>query len=137
MDEIRQQAASQTKPGKVQAIAILTLIDGILSILIGLGWIVAVVVGTLGIGIICTPVLVYPIVMGILAIIYASKLIAEPPTVDKPAQYVAIMQIINIVFGGVLSLVSGILALVFYGDPEVKAYFARLQAQESRHSPHV
>jgi hypothetical protein len=50
--------------------------------------------------------------------------------VRKPAQYLAIMQIVNIVCGGVISLVTGILSLVFYNDPQVRAYFAHIAPQE-------
>ena len=70
---------------------------------------------------------IYGIVTGILAIIYGAKLLPEPPKARQPSKSVAIMQIINIINMSVTSLVTGILALVFYEEPEVKAYFARIQ----------
>jgi hypothetical protein len=109
------------KPGKVQAIAIMCLVDGILNILYGCG---------LGFGLLCSllcacfaPIGVYPIVLGILEILYATKLMTDPIRADKPAQYLAIMQIVNIITGDAVSLAIGIISLVFYSDPEVTGYF--------------
>lgn len=123
-------ASQGGKPGKVQALAIMTLIDGILNIVVlsltwGLG-ILATIVGTAGIGffvLICCPVPIYAVVLGILEIILAAKLLPEPAKVKEFPKYLAVMQIINIVGGGILSLVTGILALVFANDPEVISYF--------------
>jgi hypothetical protein len=59
------------KPGMVQAIAIMTLINGILNILYGLSVTAGIVLGTLFVGIICAPVTILPVVLGIFEIIYA------------------------------------------------------------------
>ena len=131
-----QAPVSQGKPGKVQAIAIMTLIDGILSILIGIGWglgILGTVVGTFGVGffvLLCCPVPIYAVVLGILEILFAANLLPEPPKVQEFAKYVAIMQIVNIISGDILSPVTGILALVFANDPEVVGYFASVEPQQ-------
>jgi hypothetical protein len=114
------------KPGKIQAIAIISLINGILNIISGLGVSAAVVISTMFIGILCVPVTILPSVLGIFEIIYATKLLANPPVPVKPSQTLAIMEICCIIFGNVVSLAAGIVALVFYSDPEVKAYFASL-----------
>jgi hypothetical protein len=118
------------KPGKVTAIAIMTLVSGILNCLWGL---------TMGFTLFAANFFAcywapYTITLGVLEIIYASKLLGQNPTNVKPANYLAIMEIVNIttvngyqfVIG---DLVVGILALVFYSDPEVKAYFARINGQ--------
>ncbi|MFL7791123.1 MAG: hypothetical protein AB8I69_03205 [Anaerolineae bacterium] len=134
------QAAPPTsqggKPGKVQALAIMTLIDGILNIVIvGFGWglgILSVVLGTAGIGfpmLLCCPVPIYAIVLGILEIILAAKLLPEPAKVKEFPKYLAVMQIINVISGAILSIVTGILALVFANDPEVVSYFASIPAE--------
>jgi hypothetical protein len=122
------------KPGKVQALAIMTLIDGILNIVVvGLGWILGIIggiVGTAGVGffiLVCCPVPIYAIVLGILEIIAATKLLPEPAKVQEFPKYLAIMQIINIISGSILSIVTGILALVFANDPEVVAYFQSVE----------
>ena len=115
-----------TRPGMVQAIAIMTLVNGILNILASLGVTVGIVVGTLGIGLLCAPITIAPLVLGIFEIIYGVNLMAEPPKVTKPNQAIAILEICCIIIGNVVSLVIGILALVFYNDEEVKAYFNQL-----------
>jgi hypothetical protein len=116
--------SGQSKPGKVQAIAIMCLVDGILNILWGLGLIVSLLAT-----IVCWPIGIYPIVLGILEIIYAAKLLPEPPTTRQPAKYLAIMQICNIIVGDFISLVVGIVSLVFFNDPEVVSYFASVSIE--------
>lgn len=112
------------KPNTIQTIAVLTLISGILNVIWGLGLTVMVVLGTLFLGIICAPLTILPTVLGVFEIIYASRLLASPPSVSQPSQWIAIFEIIGILSGNIISLVTGILALVVYNNPEVKAYFA-------------
>jgi len=114
------------KPGMIQTIAIMTLVNGILNIVAGLGLTVSVVLGTFFLGLICAPITILPAVLGIFEIIYATNLMANPPKVYQPNQTIAILEICCIVFMNIISLVIGILALVFYNDEEVKAYFAQL-----------
>ena len=123
----KQESAGIAKPGEVTAIAIVTLISGILNIVLGFGLIVTFTLGI--VTIICIPFALYPIILGILEIIYAARLLPDPPKPVEPAQYLAIMQIIDIVFGNVISLAAGILALVFYSDQKVKDYFARVSGK--------
>jgi len=117
------------KPGMFTALSIATLVSGILNILLGLGWTVAIVIGTIGIGIICAPVTILPSVLGIFEILYAVKLMANPPQPAQPSQVIAIMEICTIIFGGVISAGVGIFALVAYSDASVKQYFARINGQ--------
>jgi uncharacterized membrane protein YphA (DoxX/SURF4 family) len=112
------------KPGYVSAIAIITLVNGIINILWGAG----IAVGLLG-TIVCWPIGAYPLVLGILEVIYASKLLPNPAQPTQPSTTIAIMEIIDIIFMNPFAMIGGILALVFYGDPQVRAYFARLNAQ--------
>jgi hypothetical protein len=112
----------------VQAIAIMTLVNGILNILASLGVTLGIVLGTFGLGLLCAPITIAPLVLGIFEIIYGVNLMAEPPKVTKPNQVIAILEICCIIIGNVISLVVGILALVFYNDEEVKAYFNQLSA---------
>ncbi len=118
------------KPGQVTAIAIMTLISGILNILAAFVWSVLIVVGTIGVGLLCVPVTILPGVMGVFEIIYAAKLLSNPPRPVRPSQTLAILEICAILFANVLSLVTGILALVFYNDHQVQEYFARLNSQQ-------
>lgn len=112
-----------TKPGKLQAIAILCLIGGILNIL----WSITVTCSAIAsiMGVILLPITLYPLVLGVFELIYASELLPDPPKARNPATYLAVMQILNIITGNLLSVIIGILSLVFYNDPEVKAYFNR------------
>jgi hypothetical protein len=117
------------KPGLVTAIGVMTLVNGVLNIIFGLTFTVLVVLGTFLIGIICAPVTILPAVLGIFEVIYSLKVLANPPRAVRPSQTIAILEIACILVGNVISAVVGILALVFYGDPSVKAYFARLTQQ--------
>lgn len=117
---------ASAKPGLVQAIAIMTLVNGILNILIGAGVTGSVVLGTVGIGILCSPFTILPLVLGIVEVIYAGKLLGNQQV--QPSSAIAILEICCILAWNPVSLVVGILALVFYGDANVKAYFARINA---------
>ncbi|MGD8405222.1 MAG: hypothetical protein PVJ21_16280 [Anaerolineales bacterium] len=121
-------APEAQKPGLVTALTIMTLINGILNILYALGITAAIVLGTLGVGLLCAPVTILPAILGIFEIIYAVKLLSNPPQPVKPSQSIAVWEIVCIITGNVLSLIVGILALVFYNDASVKDYFARLNS---------
>jgi hypothetical protein len=84
------------------------------------------VIGSFGIGIICAPVTILPTILGIFEIIYATRLMADPPRPHPNAQILAILEICGILYGNVLSLVAGILALMYGNDSEVQDYFASL-----------
>jgi hypothetical protein len=111
------------KPDKVQAIAIMSLVDGILNII----WGVVLIFG------ICTaPLGLYAIVVAVLGLIYASKLLSSHPQGVTQNKTLAIMQIVNIITGNVASLVMGIITLVFYDDPEVYNYYTALNNQQQQ-----
>jgi hypothetical protein len=113
------------KPGYVQAIAIMCLVNGILNILWGIGFAVVLLCGCFTACV--APLGIYPIVLGILEILYALKLLPTPIQPVRPAQYLAIMEIVNIITFDVISVAVGIISLVFYADPKVKAYFDAVQ----------
>ena len=107
-----QQAPSvPAKPGMVTAIAIMTLVNGILNIMYGLGVTAAIVLGTLGIGLLCAPITVLPTVLGIFEILYATKILSDPIQRVQPNQTIAILEICAIIAGDVISAVVGILSL--------------------------
>lgn len=113
------------KPGKVQAIAIMTLINGILNILWGIGLTGSVVLGTLGVGLLCAPLTILPLVLGFFEIIGGVKLMGEPPRKFN-VQTIAILEIVAILAGDGISLIVGILNLVFYNEPPTKQYIDSL-----------
>ena len=121
-----QQPYGMPKPGVLTAVAVLTLIDGILNLLAGLAWMITIIGAPIGI---------YSIVLGIMELVYAPKILADPIRVRQPATHIAIMQIINIISFSVISLVIGILALVFYNDPRVKSYFHYVNGGRSPYEP--
>ncbi|MEN4010724.1 MAG: hypothetical protein AB1453_12620 [Chloroflexota bacterium] len=117
------------KPGMVTTLGVMTLVSGILNILTGLGITFAVAVSTLGIGLLCAPITFLPGILGVFEILYAIKILANPPTPVQFSQTIAILEILTILVGNVVALIVGILALVFYNDPQVREYFARINAQ--------
>ncbi len=65
---------------------------------------------------------IYSIVMGILAIIRASKLLGQSAYGAGNSRATSIMQIVNILCCDFPNLTMGIICLVFQSDPEVEAY---------------
>jgi hypothetical protein len=111
-------------PGLVKTIAVMTLINGIVNIFWGL---IATVSVTASIILIClAPLAILPTILGIFEIIYAAKLLTDPPQPVQPSTTIAILEILCILAFNVFSMIVGILALVFYNDPQVKDYFNRL-----------
>ena len=104
----------------------MTLISGIVNIIWSGILTILVVIGSFGLGILCIPVTALPSVLGIFEVIYATRLMANPPRPHKNAQVLAILEICGVLYGNILSLVAGILALVYNNDPEVQNYFASL-----------
>ena len=111
-------------PGLVKTIAVLTLINGIVNIFWGL-IATAVVVPTIVLA--CLAVFtILPTILGVFEIIYALKLLNNPPQPVQPSNSIAILEILCVLTGNVFSMIVGILSLVFYNDPQVKEYFANL-----------
>ena len=114
----------QQKPTLVNVIAWTTLTSGIVNIIWGLaasGTALATIIG-----IICTPITILPTILGVFEILYAAKLLSNPPQAVKPSSTIAILEIVCVITGNVFSMVVGILSLVFYNDEIVRDYFARL-----------
>jgi hypothetical protein len=109
------------KPTLVNVIAWMTLASGIVNLVWGL-----VAIAGFWWTVICIPFLILPTVLGIFEVIYAAKLMSNPPQAVQPSTNIAILEIIAILAGNVFSVVVGILALVFYNDLTVRDYFARL-----------
>jgi uncharacterized membrane protein len=119
------QTNSQSKPSLVMAIALMTLLNGIFNVI----WGISIIVGTIGLSLLCFPVPLFPIILGGFEIAYAIKLLANPPVPVQPSQSIAILEIVALFVGNVFSLVVGILVLIFYNDTAVKDYYARLNGQ--------
>jgi hypothetical protein len=113
-----------TKPAKVQTLAVLVLISGILNILWG-GILALLGVLTI-IGILCAPILLLPMVLGVFELIYALNLLADPPKVKKLSQTIAILEICDFLFLNIFGVIVGIVSLIFINEEEIKDYFAAL-----------
>lgn len=112
------------KPALVNVIAWTTLASGIVNLGWGLAFSAMAFVTI--VGICCTPLTILPSILGIFEIIYAAKLLSSTPEPVRPATNIAILEIVCILAGNFFSMIVGILSLVFYNDPAVKEYFARL-----------
>ena len=113
------------KPSKVQIMAVLVLINGILNIV--WGGILALLGVFSIVGILCAPVLILPMVLGVFELIYALNLLAEPPKVKGSSQAIAILEICDIFFLNIFGVVVGVLSLIFINEEEIKLYFASLK----------
>lgn len=111
------------KPGKVQTIAVLTLISGITNIIWPILLYTITSFATIFVGCLFLPFFVPPIILGIFEIIYAAKILPNPARPVKPSQTIAILEIISLLTGNLVSAATGIVALLLYNDPEVKAFF--------------
>lgn len=116
----------ETKPSKVQTMAILVLINGIINIVWGGILALLIIVGTIGIGLLCAPILILPMVLGVVEIVYALNLMADPPKVKEPSLAIAILEICSLLFANLFGVITGVLSLVFLNEEEVKRYFASL-----------
>jgi hypothetical protein len=119
--------APPQRPDRLTAIAIMTLLSGILNLFWSLVVFLAVLLfgfGTLLLGCICLPLGLYPLGLGILEIVYAVRLLRNhvPPAL-KPAYHIAVMEVIDTLFGNLPALIVGVLALIFYNDPAVRRFF--------------
>ena len=119
-------------PGKIQAIGIFHLIGGILNILMSLLWALYGLisgVATFGIGLIlCCPVLVL-LPVGIMEIISGIKHLSSDHRGLKEPRLTGIAEICAILGCGTISMIFGILTLVFLSDPEVAEYYRRKQSE--------
>ena len=123
---MNSQSTIFQKPTLVNVIAWMTLASGIVNLFWGIGLSLTVMVTI--VGIVCVPFAILPTVLGVFEIIYAAKLLSNPPQAVQPSTNIAILEIVCILVGNIFSVVVGILALVFYNDLTVKDYFARLNA---------
>ena len=120
------QFTNEPKPTLVNVIAWMTLASGVVNLIWGLVLTGSVILGTLGFGLICAPLTILPTALGIFEVIYAAKLMSNPPQAVQPSPVIAVLEIVTALAGNFFSVVVGILALVFYNDVTVKDYFARL-----------
>jgi hypothetical protein len=115
----------------VTAIGVMTLVNGVVNIVWALGLTAMIVLGTIGLGIFCAPITVLPAILGVFEIVYGVQVLTVPPRPVRPSYALAILEICMVIWGNVISLVIGVLALVFYGDQRVRGYYAEVQSGRS------
>ena len=115
------------KPTLVNVIAWTTLASGIVNLGWGLAFSALALVTI--VGICCIPLTILPSILGIFEIMYAAKLLSSNPEPVRPATNIAVLEIVTILAGNFFSMIVGILSLIFYNDPAVKEYFARLNGE--------
>lgn len=118
------QSTITQKPVLVNVIAWMTLASGIVNLVWGLGLALTALLSI--IGVVCIPFAILPTVLGVFELIYAAKLMSNPPQPVRPSIAIAILEIVCVLVGNLFSVAVGILALVFYNDITVREYFARL-----------
>jgi hypothetical protein len=121
------------KPSLVTAIAIMTLVSGIVNIFWGL--IASMTALATIVGFVCTPFTILPTILGIFEIIYAARLIGNPVLPTRPSNLIAAFEIACILAGNAFSMIVGILALVFYNDQVVKTWFDGLNSVSAPAEP--
>ena len=114
-----------SKPDRIQAISIMLLVSGIVNILVALGITIPLIAGTFGLGIFCAPLTLLPIVVAVFELMAAANLLANPTRPVTNLQMIAIFEICCIITGNVISMVIGIVNLMFYSDPETRNWLER------------
>ena len=115
---------STEKPGLVTAIALMTLVSGIINLFWGFVA-SATALGTI-VGVVCLPVTILPTILGVFEIIFAAKLLSAQPQPVQPSTAIAVLEILTFMFGNIFSMIAGILVLIFYNDVTVRDYFSQL-----------
>jgi hypothetical protein len=121
------------KPGLLTAVAVMTLISGIINLF--WGFVASATALSTIIGVICLPIAILPTILGVFEIIYAAKLLSAQPQPVQPSISIAVLEILTFLMGNIFSMVVGILALIFYNDLTVKAYFSRVNSNQETTSP--
>ena len=125
--------STEQKPNMVTAIAVMTLISGVINILWGL--VASLSAMATLIGFVCTPFTILPTILGIFEVIYAEKLLRNPAQPVRPSTSIAAFEILCLMTGNMFSMIVGILSLVFYNDMTVKRFFDNLNGAASTLSP--
>lgn len=111
-----------SKPGRIQLLAIIYLVDGFLNI----GWGFTIIFGLFSsvIGFLCFPIGFYPIAIGIIEFAYAIKLLGDPVRLEKAPYWVSVLQLTTVIVLDPIGMILGIISLLIYNTSKVKEYFS-------------
>ena len=119
--------SAQQKPSLVSAIAAMTMVSGIVNIFWGLIASMTALVTLVGV----VPPLHRPAVhSGRVRDDLCGQSLGNLPQAVRPATTLAAFEIASILAGNAFSMIVGILALVFYNDLMVKAWFAEINGAQ-------
>src|SRR5262249_15756658 len=126
----RRRGGGGQKPSSVQMAGVMMLIGGIVSLLGALAWLSyygVIVIASGGLGLICClwPGPYYAVVVGIMALIRATQLMGDNAYKAGPGIGIAIMMIINVINGDLVTMAMGIVALVMLNNEESKRSFGQ------------
>ncbi|MCP4420084.1 MAG: hypothetical protein GY805_26060 [Chloroflexi bacterium] len=112
------------KPGNIQLIAIIYLVDGLLNIT----WGVSIILGLFSslIGLICFPIGFYPMALGVIEIVYGLKLLGDPVRLKKAPFLLSVLQLTTL---EPIGMFLGAICLLLYNSKDIKAYFAFTRRQ--------
>ena len=122
----------RSKPGSIQAVAVIWIISGILTIIWGFGLVLAALASL--VGILCLPLSIYPFVVGIFELVYGIRLAGSAASINKPPYFVSILEIFLIFWVDVLGFIAGIATLILLSGEDAKAYLSEQSAQPSSSS---
>jgi hypothetical protein len=117
-----EENSMDERPNYVSAMTIMPIVSGVINILAAIGLFILVLIGTLGIGLLCAPLFLVPFILGIFEILYGINLNNNKA---KNTIVIAILEMCSLLWGNVVSAIMGVLLLVFSNDPQVKEYFAQ------------
>src|SRR5689334_24699705 len=96
---MNSQFNTPPKPALLNVVAWITLASGIVNLFWGIIASGVMLFSTWGIGIICMPITILPTVFGVFEIIYAAKLMSDPPQPIQPSTNIAILEIVCVIVG--------------------------------------
>jgi len=121
-----------SKPGNIQLIAVIYLVDGLLN----LTWGVSIIFGLFSslIGLICFPIGFYPMALGLIEIVYGLKLLGDPVRLRKAPWALSVLQLTTL---EPIGMFLGVITLLFYNSQDVKDYFIFTDRQMDRERGYI
>lgn len=130
------------KPVELSVIAAMTLASGVTNLIWSLTLAALTVLSGMGeqvefafaLGVACLPFILPLFILSVVEIVYSISLFNLPSSGARISIAVAIFEIVAALYLNVISLASGITALILQGNRKVGNYFAYLEAVETRKS---
>jgi hypothetical protein len=131
----------EPRPGALTAVGIVQLISGGLNLAM-MWWLAGTAAGTLGgmctglltlgvfpFGVLCGFVCMVLIPIGILEIVSGIIILAAPGKCRTLAMVTGIIELVSLVFGGLLSAIAGLVTIILMRDESVARYLKNLSEQ--------